>query len=164
MDYAEDHDLWCRIAVSHAVAILPERLVAYRYHPQQATFRKIREGHRATLACCRRAQGAYVAAGLLQQADRFSTPSIWATLRGTEGTLGKIYVQWANLYGWALRQPRKALTLCSMAILSSPLNGEAWRTLVRIVPQVLLRPSALRAVHWYGNKVRDVLCRRSARD
>ena len=161
MDYAEDHDLWCRLAVNHKLAILPERLVAYRYHPDQATFRKIYRSHQATQTCIEQAAERFVAAGILQPDDKPSSLTIWEQLCGERGSCGAAYTQWAGLHSWALRQPRQALSLAAMALLFSPLNLRAWQLLLRSTEQVLLPTSTSRALHWYGAKLRRYLTRNS---
>ena len=163
MDYAEDHDLWCRLAVNHELAILPERLVAYRYHPDQATFRKIYRSHQATQACIEQAAERFVAAGILRPDDKPSSLTVWEQLYGDRGSCGAAYTQWAGLHSWALRQPRQALSLAGMALLFSPLNLRAWRILLRSAEQVLLPSSVSRALHWYGAKIRRSLTRNASK-
>lgn len=161
MDYAEDHDLWCRLAVNHELAILPERLVAYRYHPNQATFRKIYKSYQATQACIRQAKERFLAAGILLPNDQASSLTIWEHLCGERGSCGATYTQWAELHSWALRQPRQALSLASMALFFSPLNLQAWQILLRSTEQLLLPASVSRALHWYGAKLRRSLTRKA---
>jgi glycosyltransferase involved in cell wall biosynthesis len=151
-DYAEDHDLWCRLATKHDLAILPERLVAYRQHANQASFKRIYASYKATQACINRAKATYVFAGLLTPDKLLSHLSFWNRLVGANGSAGSIYLQWAELYSWALKQPRAAWSLCWMAIFFSPLNATAWMLLMRTTEQVLLPSRMSRALHWYAKK------------
>jgi hypothetical protein len=163
LDYAEDHDLWCRLALNHDLAILPDRLVAYRHHPNQATFKKISEAHKATQACIRRARGRFVAAGILQPRGQLSSATIWEHLCGVPGSRGNTYTQWAGLHSWALRQPRQALSLASTALLFSPLNIRAWKIFLRSTEQLLLPAAVSRALHWYSTKLRSLLNRKASK-
>lgn len=163
MDYAEDHDLWCRLAVNHDLAILPDRLVAYRHHPNQATFKKISRSYKATQACIRRAKERYVAAGIMQPDDQASAPTVWEHLCGERNSRGAAYTQWAELHSWALRQPHQALPLAGMGLLFSPLNIRAWKILLRSAEQLLLPASFSRTLHWYGTKLRDALSRKASK-
>lgn len=160
-DYAEDHELWSQLAVNHDLAILPECLVAYRHHPNQATFRKIYKAYKATRACTTTAGNRYVSAGILQPKDLPLPPTIWQHLRGIQGSRGSIYTEWAELHTWALHQPRQAVSLAGVALFFSPLNHRAWRVLLRSLGQLLLPPQMTRALHWYGTKLRRSLTRKT---
>lgn len=159
-DYAEDHDLWSQLAVTHDLAILPECLVAYRQHPNQATFRKINKAYKATRACIRTAGDRFVAAGILRPNDLPLSPTLWEHLRGAQGSRGSIYTEWAELHSWALRQPHQAFSLAGMALFFSPFNHRAWRVLLRSSEQLLLPPQITRALHWYSAKLRHALARK----
>lgn len=161
MDYAEDHDLWCRLAVNHELSILPDRLVAYRHHPNQATFKKITRSYKATQACISQAKERFVAAGILRPNDQPSSLTAWEHLCGARSSRGATYTQWAELHSWALRQPRQALSLAGMALFFSPLNLRAWQILLRSTEQLLLPATVSRALHWYGAKLRRSLTRKA---
>jgi glycosyltransferase involved in cell wall biosynthesis len=160
MRYAEDHDLWCRIAVGHDLAILPERLVAYRQHPNQATFRKIRTAYRATQACIAEARKRFAAAGILCP-ESAGPMNVLERLGGAPGSLGATYRQWAELYSWALRQPRQAFPLAATALLYAPLDRRAWKTLGHCLEKLLVPQPIARALRWYGAKFRRALGRSS---
>lgn len=160
--YAEDHDLWCRIAVCHDLAIMPDRLVAYRHHPNQATFKKIGAGYRATLECINRAKQAFLAAGIVTPRQCPARLTFWHRLRGAQGSLGATYLQWADLHAWVLRQYGLALSLSAMALLHSPLNMKVWLSTFRNVEYLLLPVSVSRSLRWYGKKLRGRLTRKNA--
>lgn len=157
LDYAEDHDLWCRLAVKHDLAVMPDRLVAYRQHPNQATFKKISIAYHATQACIGRTKALFLEAGIIS-GDEIPPPlGLWGKLRGARGSLGAAYAQWAGLHSWALREPRHAISLSSMALWASPLNIMAWRILLRSMVELALPATLFRALRWYGTKLRDTL-------
>lgn len=161
MNYAEDHDLWCRIAVKHDIAIMPERLVAYRHHADQITFRKIREAYRATQACIVKARQEYTAAGINCNDSR-PPLTIRQRMCGFPGSLGAVYVQWAQLHSWALQQHQQALSLAITALFYSPLNPYAWRVLGGSLEKLLIPHAIAKAIRWYGIKVRRILNRISS--
>lgn len=158
MHYAEDHDLWCRIAVNHNLAILPDRLVAYRQHHNQATFKKICASYKATQACIEKARQRFAAAGIISP-DFHSSLTVWERIRGTPGSLGATYSQWAELHSWALRQHRLALPLAATALFHSPLNFRAWRSLGHCLERLLVPQAIAQALRWYGAKIRRALNR-----
>lgn len=160
MHYAEDHDLWCRIAVNHDLAIMPERLVAYRHHPNQATFKKIRKAYYATQACIAEARQRYVAAGIISP-NSHSSLTIWERIRGVPGSLGATYSQWAELHSWALQQHRQALPLAVTALLHAPLNYRAWRTMGHCLEKLLIPQPIAKTLRWYGAKLSRALNRTS---
>lgn len=156
MDYAEDHDLWCRLAVKHDLAVMPDRLVAYRQHPNQATFKKILKGYRATRQCIELARKRFVAEGVLSP-DDLPPPISWREyLTGSKGSLGALYLQWAELHTWALRQPGRGIILSAMALCFSPLNGKAWSVLLRSGRDLLLPSAISKRLSWYVKKLRSL--------
>lgn len=160
MHYAEDHDLWCRIAVKHDLAIMPERLVAYRHHSNQATFKKIRAAHQATQACIEKARQRYAAAGIISP-DSHSSLTVWERIRGVPGSLGATYSQWAELHSWAFHQHRQALPLAATSLFHSPLNYRAWRTMGHCLEKLLVPQPISKALRWYGAKLRRALNRKT---
>lgn len=152
-NYAEDHDLWCRLATKHDLAIFPERLVAYRQHANQATFQKIRASYKATQACIFIAWKSYQSAGLLPLDTPYPLLSLGERIRGKQGSLGYTYLQWAELYSWALKQPRQAWKLSWMAVLFSPLNMKGWLLLLDSTERLFLSRHISRALRWYAEKL-----------
>jgi len=162
MDYAEDHDLWCRVAIRHELAILPDRLVAYRYHANQATQRKLRAAFDGTQACIRRATAAYLAAGLIGPGQAPPALTLLDRLRGAQGTYAASCLEWARLYRWAFRQPRRGLALAGMAAVHAPLSRQVWTVLLACAWQAAAPSNVQRAVRWYGQRLRAALAQPKA--
>lgn len=154
MDYAEDHDLWCRLAVDHDLAILPDRLIAYRQHPEQATFKKILTGYQGTRDCIARAKARYLKAGILSEKELPAEPTLKDYLVGSKGTPGAIYLEWAKLHTWALKDPKNGLKLALSAVLCAPLNKEAWSALMKASSDLMIPAPVARRLAWYGSKLR----------
>lgn len=153
MDYAEDHDLWCRIAIRHDLAVLPDRLVAYRYHASQATQRKLRAAHAGTQACVRRAAAAYLAAGLIGPGQVPPALTLLERLRGAQGSFAASCLEWAQLYRWAFKQPRRGLALAARAAVAAPLSWQAWSVMLGCAWQAAVPSNLQRAVRWYLQRV-----------
>lgn len=157
MDYAEDHDLWCRVAIRHDLAILPDRLVAYRYHASQATQRKIRAACDGTQECIRRAAAAYLAAGIVEASQVPPPLSLLGRLRGAEGSFAASCLEWARLYRWAFRQPSRGLALSARAVVHGPLSPQAWSVMLGCAWQSVAPANLQRAVRWYAQRLQAAM-------
>ena len=112
------------------------------------------------MICCQRAQDNFVAAGIIRGDDRPTPLTLWDRLRGRRGTLGAAYIQWAELYAWALRVPRHAVLLAGMAVWLSPLNFQAWRILLRGLWASIVPSTLSRTMSWYGTKLKSAISRK----
>lgn len=147
-DVAEDYALWLRLAETHHVANIPERLVQYRVHGSQISQRKVARMRLATDQAREEAWGRLLVGGNPDGVEAPTFATRWQRLRGQRHTLGQDLLYWAQLYrAGDKRKACIATTLRGLRV--APLSGRLWAVLV---------PTKLNLFYWYyrlvGSRVR----------
>jgi hypothetical protein len=155
--HSEDYDLWLRLSHTHAIANLPDKLVSYRIHKNQVSVKNIITQHQSAHRCRALALNSRSEMGEdTREIHPIVFPSLWHRLIAGECTLGRDYLNWANIY-CTMRIPRMALKLALKSVLHSPLSIAAWARVFRCSIEIVLPLSWQRSVKWYGRRLVNML-------
>jgi glycosyltransferase involved in cell wall biosynthesis len=118
--YAEDYELWLRIAENYQVANLKESILLYRVHPNQISINKVK--HQVDMARqCRRDAIERRFPGCNHHEDYPGHLSSLEQLRGLNGSYGEIYYHWSILYK-KMGASKECIKLAHLAFINSPLS------------------------------------------
>ncbi len=127
--YAQDYELWLRLAERVGIANLPDVLVNCRAHAGQVSIKKLADQWRIAETCRVAAIRRAIARGtrISEQISISKTPR--ERLTAAPGTLGHVYLHWARIYESTehLALSKRMLRAC---LRHSPLSREAWHLLL----------------------------------
>ena len=126
--HAEDYDLWLRIIEHHDVANIPEALIRYRVHPDQASQRKLRLQRAAADRCRIEAFSRCRHTGRAPARISVAQPGFWHGVRGRPQTVGSDFLDWISTYR-AMGRHDLANALVWPALASAPLSARLYREL-----------------------------------
>ncbi len=155
--HSEDYDLWLRLSHEHAIANLPDKLVSYRIHKNQVSIKNVIAQHQSSHGCRSRALKARAAMGeVLNDINSVVFPNFWHRLIAAECTLGRDYLNWANIY-CTMRVPRVALGLAIESIRYSPLSIYSWERAFVCSIEIVVPSSWQRAAKWYYRRLVNII-------
>jgi hypothetical protein len=151
-DVAEDYDLWLKLSEVNQLANLPDFLLGYRIHGNQASFIKIRKMRAVSDATKLQSFQRRIARGLLPANARPPLPNFMDKLRGRRYTLAGDYLSWAGSY-FVLRKYRQSLGLSFKALLNAPFCPACYKCFGRAALSIVLPPRYRSMLVWYWCKI-----------
>jgi len=146
--HAEDYDLWLRLSEVFPLANIPELLLDYRIHDDQICLLKVVKQYKSALRCKKLAVNRRPALGIDVNDLEGKHPNWWQRLRGDRGSLGEIYIYWAELYQ-TMGQLRTARKLAYRALFHSPLSRNAHLCVLKTI----FSHNQLKVLRWYMHRL-----------
>jgi hypothetical protein len=155
--HAEDYDLWLRLSDHHKIANLLEQLVSYRMHRNQVSIKNLPTQHAVAQDCRREALQRRRSRGEdVRDLEPVIEAGVWRRLTAAECTLGRDYMNWAQIYR-RMDYPDMGLRLSCKALRSSPLSAGALGTLVRCAVESTVPQRWMRTSRWYLKRLAGLL-------
>jgi len=154
---SQDYELLLRLTGHFKLANLDEPLVRYRIHPDQVSIRKLAAQRRLADKARERQYEFQLSNGVLPDGVTRPIPTFWDKLRGEPSTVGRDYLEWSKRY-YSLDNPTVAFKLAIRALMYSPLSGETYRQLKRILRSSCpLARKAENRLAWYARRTGQIV-------